>query len=546
MILCYNTSVMFIRVNKQKNKNGTIRQYLQLCRTYRVDQKVRQQTLCNLGRVEKLTEDGSIDTMIEGLAKYSERYFDRIHGQGASSEVYIRWTKEFGPVYLFRKIWDKIGLGRVLRKLMDDGEIASQFDEAIFAMVLNRLMDPNSKHYLFKQWVQTIYDESLSDIQLHHYYRALDFLSENKETIEENLYGQLTDLMSLDVDIVFYDTTSTYFEGEDADEDLADYGYSKDHRGDRKQVVIGLLMTKQGIPIGHQVFPGNTHDTKAFAMVIDDIRKRYPIDKVILVGDRGMVSEKNLNLIKKYGMEYIVGVKLRKSKKAQELLSIRGPYKKINPQLQLKSKVIDDESYILCYNPDAAARDRANREAVVDSLQQKLDKQGPSSLVKNRAYSKFLKVEKASAKIDDVKIAEDQKFDGKYAIRTNASLTDEEAALAYKELWRVEQAFRHLKTGLDLRPMYHRNAKRIRGHIMVCFLAFVMESYLAYCLKQKGYTQSVTEVLHDVHQIKASLVRVNGEEQIVRSELPGDSYVAFEAIGTQPPRRVLKSSNNTK
>ena len=204
---------MYFRVNTQKNKDGSVRKYLLLSRTYRVDGKVRQETLCNLGRLEQLTEGGSVDSLIEGLAKFSERYLDRIHGQGSSNTVTIKWTREFGPVYLFKKIWEKLGLGRLLRKLMDDAEVASRYDEAIFAMVLNRLMDPNSKYAIFRKWVQTVHAEGLSDIQLHHYYRALDFLAERKEQIEGQLYGQLTDLMSLDVDLVFYDTTSTYFEG---------------------------------------------------------------------------------------------------------------------------------------------------------------------------------------------------------------------------------------------------------------------------------------------------------------------------------------------
>ncbi|MDQ0340923.1 hypothetical protein J2S00_003763 [Caldalkalibacillus uzonensis] len=146
-----------------------------------------------------MTEGGSIDSLIEGLAKFSERYIDRIHGQGSSSNISIKWTREFGPVYLFKKIWEKLGLARLLRKLMDDAEVASRYDEAIFAMVLNRLMDPHSKYRLFRKWIQTIHAEDLSDIQLHHYYRALDFLSERNEQIESQLYGQLTDLMSLDV-----------------------------------------------------------------------------------------------------------------------------------------------------------------------------------------------------------------------------------------------------------------------------------------------------------------------------------------------------------
>ncbi|GAX88401.1 IS1634 family transposase [Effusibacillus lacus] len=530
---------MFIRINKQKNKDGSIRQYLQLCQTFRVDQKVRQQTLLTLGRLEDL-QQGSLDTLIEGLAKFSERYAQRIHGQGASS-VAVLWTKEFGPVYLFRKIWEQLGMGRFLRKLLDDVEVAVQYEEAIFAMVLNRLMDPFSKYRIFRQWVQTVYAQGLDEIQLHHYYRALDFLAEYKDLIEQQLYGRLTDLTTLDLDLVFYDTTSTYFEGDETDE-LAQYGYSKDHRGDRKQVVIGLLMTKQGIPIAHQVFPGNLHDTKTFGRVIEDLKKRFSVRKVILVGDRGMVSETNLEQIRTLGMEYVVGVKLRKSQQAQELLSIRGRYKKIRKNLEIKSKEINGETYVLCYNPDAAVRDETSRKVILEKLQSKLDQLGPSGLVKNRAYSKYLTIDKASARIDETKVEEDAKFDGKYAIRTNSSLTPDEAALVYKELWRVEQAFRNLKDNLELRPMYHRRESRIRGHIMVCFLALVMESYLALRLKETGCTMSVKDVLHDVSQMKASLIRVEGQEQIIRTELHGEANAAFVAIGTQAPPRVLTNT----
>jgi transposase len=528
---------MYIRVNKQKNKDGSLRQYLQLCQTFRVEKKVRQQTLFTLGRVEDLLENGSIDTIIEGLAKFSERYAQRIHGQGSSS-ISVLWTKEFGPAYLFRKIWNQLGMGRFLQKLMEDDQVASSYDEAIFAMVLNRLMDPTSKYGLFRQWVQSVYANGLSDIQLHHYYRALDFLVEKKQAIEQQLFGHLTDLLALDVDLVFYDTTSTYFEGDDMD-DIAQFGYSKDNRGDRKQVVIGLLMTRQGIPVAHQVFPGNMHDSKTFGLVIDDLKKRFSIQKVILVGDRGMVSESNLEQIRSLGMSYVVGVKLRKSLCAHELLSVRGRYKKVRANLEIKSKEIQGDTYVLCYNPEAASRDEAARRTVLENLQAKLDKLGPSGLVKNRAYSKFLTIERAAARIDESKVQEDAKFDGKYAIRTNAPLSPEEAALAYKELWRVEQAFRNLKTDLDLRPMYHRTESRIRGHIMICFLALVMESYLALKLRQTGCEKSVKDVLHDVEQMKASLIRVEGQEQIVRTEIHGDANAAFIAIGTQAPPRIL-------
>ena len=270
------------------------------------------------------------------------------------------------------------------------------------------------------------------------------------------------------------------------------------------------------------------------------MKQRFSIQKVILVGDRGMVSEANLEHIRELGMEYVVGVKLRKSKQAQELLSIRGRFQKVRNNLEIKSKEIDGETYVLCYNPDGALRDEASRKAVLDNLQAKLEKLGPSGFVKNRAYSKFLTIEKTAARIDETKVEEDAKFDGKYAIRTNSKLTPQDAAVVYKELWRVEQAFRNLKTDLDMRPMYHRKESRIRGHIMICFLALVMESYLALKLRESGSETGVKDVLHDVSQMKASLIRVDGVEQIVRTELYGEANQAFIAIGSQAPSRILQ------
>lgn len=362
--------------------------------------------------------------------------------------------------------------------------------------------------------------------------------------MEQHLFGQLTDLLNLEVDLVFYDTTSSYFEG-DGPEELAEYGYSKDHRGDRKQVVIGLLMTKQGIPVAHQVFPGNLHDTKTFSLVIQDLKTRFQVDKVILVGDRGMVSETNLEEIRKLDMEYIVGVKLRKSKKAQQLLSIRGRYTQVKKNLEIKSAKIDGDTYVLCYNPDGAERDKITREIVLEKLQKKIAELGPTGLVKNRAYSKFLTIDKAAASIDEEKIKEDARFDGKYAVRSNSSLSAQEIALAYKQLWRVEAAFRDLKQNLDLRPMYHRTEDRVRGHIMICFLALVLESFMRLKLKESGSPSTYSEVMHDLEQLKVSKVLTDGKEIVVRNELTGQAFAAFKAIGTQVPPRILEGGEST-
>jgi len=246
-----------------------------------VGNKTRQRVLVNLGRVDDLQNSGQIDRLIESLKNFSTKEWIR------KEALNVNQTYLWGPVVIFEQLWKELGIERVLRRLLGDTDAVSDYVEAIFAMVLNRLVEPRSKRGVDK-WVNKVYRPEFEQLSLHHYYRGLDYLEKFKEEVEEELFSNVKTLFNLNLDLVFWDTTSTYFQGEGPE--LSLYGRSKDHRSDCKQVVIGVLMTKDGFPVAHQIFPGNTADIDTFTIALEDIRRRFNIDRVIVVADRGMIS----------------------------------------------------------------------------------------------------------------------------------------------------------------------------------------------------------------------------------------------------------------
>lgn len=299
---------MYVRRKVFINKDGTRREYLQIVESYRINGKPRQQVVATLGRVEELLENGKLDRLIEKLAKFSEIQWVKMNLENAE----VSWSKQWGPALIFHHLWEeKLGLGPYLRRMLDRTERTSPFEEAAFAMVLNRLCRPLSKLGLNERWLQSVYHPPFAKLSLHHFYHALDFLAEHKEEIEEFLFRRVRSLFDCELDLVFWDTTSTYFEGSGPGE-LAGYGYSRDRRPDRLQLVIGVLMTREGIPVAHHVFPGNTSDVSTLKAALGDLRRRFNVTRVIIVADKGMVSKELLREISAAGLFYIVGVKMRK------------------------------------------------------------------------------------------------------------------------------------------------------------------------------------------------------------------------------------------
>ena len=499
---------MFLRLKHFKNKDGSTRSYLQLVENIRVGNKTRQKVLVNLGRVDDLQNSGQIDRLIESLRNFSTKEWIR------KEALNVNQTYLWGPVIIFEQLWKELGIERVLKRLLGDTDAVSDYVEAIFAMVLNRLVEPRSKRGV-DRWVSKVYRPEFEQLSLQHYYRGLDYLEKFKEEVEEELFSNVKTLFNLNLDLVFWDTTSTYFQGEGPE--LSMYGRSKDHRSDCKQVMIGVLMTKDGFPVAHQIFPGNTADIDTFRIALEDIRRRFNIDRVIVVADRGMISNGLIEEIDKTGLSYIFGVKMRRSKRVEAVLNQPGDYEEVEENLKVKEVLHEGERYVICFNPFQAERDRIKREEIVKNLTKKL-KQGPKSLVGNRGYRRYLSMQKTDVKIDQEKMASEVKYDGKYVLRTNTKLTNREVAQSYKLLWKVERAFRELKSGLDLRPIYHYTDTRVKGHIMICFLALVMETALCRKLKEIGSTFSYAEILEDLKEIRAVEITAENKRFLARTE----------------------------
>jgi len=531
---------MYVRTKTFKNKDGSTRTYLYLVETVRSTGKVRQEIVANLGRIERLQEKG-LDSVIEGLARYSKKQWlcSRAQDMVLSGSEARSW----GPALVFRRLWEMLGLSESMKKVSASSRITFSADDAAFAMALHRLDDPGSKRELYRHWLGTVYRPAFDELQPHHFYRTLDLLAEHKDKIETALFEKARDLFTIDLDLVLWDTTSTYFEGSGPDE-IASFGMSKDHRPDRVQVMVGVLMTRDGYPVAHEVFPGNTADVNTFKTVLRSVLKRFSVKRCVLVGDRGMISKSTIRELEESGLEYILGLRMRRDKDGDRVLKTRGRYRVVEENLQVKEASFDGKRYIICYNPSEAKRQKQTREDVVEKLKKQI-RTGVKSLVKNRQYRKFLLIEdKESIGINEKAIEREAKYDGKWILKTNTSMTAEEVALAYKSLWQVERAFREMKSSLDLRPVYHWRESRVRGHIMICFLALVLESGLMRALNEssrkataKGKNASMKDLMADLNKLQAMKVTLDGKQYLLRTEFQGEAYEAFKVLGLRPPEK---------
>jgi transposase len=386
------------------------------------------------------------------------------------------------------------------------------------------------------KWLGTVHEPAFGGLRLQHFYRSLGVLWRRKTQIEEALFRRGLDLFNQELDLVFFDTTSTYFEGTSL-QGWAERGKSKDHRPDHLQLVMSVVMRPDGFPICCEVWPGNTADMTTLQPTIAALRQRFRIRKVVFVCDRGMVSAENLATMTAAGYEYIVGVKMRNVLEVRdEVLARAGRYQEVSENLQVKEVWVDDRRYVICFNPDEAKKDAADREQLVVQLREKLKAGNPKALLNNRGYRRFVKVPEHSAAVDEEKIKEDARYDGKYVLRTTTSLPAEEVAQAYKQLTWIERLWRELKDVVEVRPMYHHwERDNVKGHIFVCFLALYLAALLRQKLAAAGLKLPWDEVIRDLSQLRAVTLRVQQDRYLMRSPLKGCAGQVLAAVGVKPP-----------
>lgn len=523
---------MFPRTKIFTNKDGSQRHYLYLVENRKLNGAVKQITVANLGRLDLIQPQ--LGELIEKLTKFTQQ----VQVIDLAQEMKAEWTKEYGPLLIFQKLWEELGLNNWLRRYQEGSKYQFDLATVIFAMVLNRLMEPHSKLGTH-EWAKGVY--GLPEIELNHWYRAIDFLMDHKEKLEQDLFHQLKNLFNQEVDMVLLDTTSIVYWGEaEAAPDLVDYGFSKEKRFDLKQVIVGIIMTKEGLPIGHEIYPGNTNDVTAFEKLLDSVGRRFKLRRVIFVCDRGMVSKKNLRALEQNNYEYIVGVRMRQMEKeeAEKLLNQSG-LKQIKPNLQAKELRSQGKRYIACYNAEQAEKDCEQRTEILARLKEKLKTGGLKSILVHREYSKYLKIVAEKPKLDEEKIKQEKIYDGKYVLLTNSSLAAKDVVLSYKDLWQIEAGFRTLKSELEMGPIYHWTETRIRGHIFICFLALVLRVALKKKLYQLDKNAHYSRVLADLKQMKVVQVTIKKMTYVLRTELQGLAHLAFKVLKLRPPSRIL-------
>ena len=547
---------MFVRTQT----NGS-RTYLLIVDNVRVGGKVKQRVLHRLGRLDELRASGQLDVLIQSLSRFSEKL--ALLGAHAQGDSIVTHSARIGPALIFGRLWQSCSIDRVLSALLADRRFEFSVERAIFLTVLHRLFAPGSDRAAEK-WKDDYAIEGVGDLDLHHLYRAMAWLGEelpkdqqdgatpfaprtNKDLIEEALFARRRDLFS-DLDLVFFDTTSIYFEGEGG-ETLGERGHSKDHRPDLKQMVVGMVLDRNGDPVCSELWPGNTADVKSLVPIVERLKGRFGIGSVCIVADRGMISSETLAEVEKRKWQYILGVRMRSSTEAKAVVARAGRYAEVHPKsddrddpspLKVKEVWVEDaRRYVVCVNEDQATKDRHDREAVVSSLRKALG-HGDKSLVGNKGYRKYLRAGGKQFAVDEDKIQEEARYDGKWVLTTNTDLPTHEVALKYKQLWMVEDVFRSMKSLLDTRPIFHKRDETIRGHVFCSFLALLLRKELQDRLARKEWKLEWADVVRDLDNLNEMKIAINDKSFVFRGQTSGVAGKVFQACGVALPP-VLRS-----
>jgi transposase len=541
---------MFARLKKSGKY-----QYLQIVQNRREGNKTVQRVISTLGRLDRLQAKGEIEAIVRSLSRFSEKVLLVLSGNTSVNAS----ARKIGPVLIFERLWEELGIKKVIASQLSDRKFSFDVERAIFLTVLHRLFVSGSDRSCNK-WQRDYIIAGVADLWLHHLYRAMAFVGSEledqqdktpfaprcmKDRIEEELFHERRDLFT-GLDFVFFDTTSIYFEGEGG-ESIGQRGNSKDHRPDLNQMVVGTVIDNHGKPVCCEMWPGNMTDVKAIIPVVDRIRNRFQVGQFCVIADRGMISAENMRQLEQQKIAYILGTRMRKVNEVKlQVLSHGGRYREIYPEgqlskdpapLKVKEVVIDDRRYIVCINTRQARKDAADRQAIIDSLTDKLQR-NPRALIGNKGYRKYLKITGQQLTIDEGKIAEDARYDGKWVLKTNTDLSTETVALKYKELWMVEQLFRDAKSVVETRPIFHHNDETIRGHVFCSFLALVLRKELQRRLELAGYRFEWSDIKQDLKSLQEIVIEENGKSLAVRSECLGSCGKIFQAVGVALPPTI--------
>lgn len=543
---------MYIRTTT--NQAG--QEYFHLVESYRENGKVRQRTLMSLGRAG----EDLMDDVIHAIGKHKEvlTLID------LAKNISVADTFILGPLLVLERLFEQSGINRVLAKIAGmHPQLGFDLRKLIFTMVASRFVRPGSKLKIFEYWQKRFYPEMLvGDIALHQLYRALSILSDHKEDIELNLFWHDRDLFSEEVDVVLYDLTTLRFESTRLS-GLRQFGYSKERRSDCTQVVLGLLVRPDGVPVGFEVYPGNTFEGKTVADIVKKMRDKFKVRRFIFVGDRGLFSRKNLEALRGPDImsngEFIVGMKLGVFRKRHGEFYDLSRYTKINDGLAFYETDHEGDRCIITWSRARAERDIKAREDVLQKIRKKLQKKQITAkvFVTNKTYQRYVVGlnDNKGFTLNEKAILEDAKQDGFFGVLTNINdMSARDIVAHYKSLWIIEDAFGEIKGSLRARPVFHWSDRNIVGHLTMCFLAYLCEALMTKALREKNLMLdnraikeklieprplTVVEVMRELQEVRAIPVQIKSTTMWVRTDIAGNAQKLFAAIGLKPPSKVL-------
>lgn len=559
---------MYLRTTKRANKDGSVVEYYQLAHNERhpVTRKPVAKVIHNFGRADQLDRQELV-RLCRSIARVcglivtdpledGDASRQNVSHFGLPDDLKIRKTLSLGCPMVIEALWERLGLKKTISDIVRAKGLRIDYERAILAMTANRLCDPESKLGVWDRWLSQVYLPCCNGLKLNHMYEAMDLLYEHAAEIERNVFFQTANLFNLEVDLIFYDTTTASFHIDFEDDgerhpnaSFRKFGHSKEGFWS-PQVVVALAVTREGLPVRSWVLPGNTADVSTVERVRADLRG-WNLGRALFVADSGMNSEDNRSELARACGKYLLACRLANvAQIKRDVLSKRGRYTVFNDNLQAKEVIIGDGErrtrYILCYNPKEAKRQSEHREAVVALLEAELGSHPNSSakaqwaieLLASRRFKRYLRVTKDNQiRIDRMAIREAAKYDGKWVLETNDdTLNLEDAARGYKGLMIIERCFRSLKrTQIKMMPMYHWATRRIEAHVKICVLALLIERVAELCCGQSW------------HRIRRSLDELQVTEffnlnyrVFMRNELANNTRNVFKLLKINPPKQVLE------
>jgi transposase len=534
---------MYLKQVHQKNTDGTRRTYLQFVESVRTEQGPRQNILINLGRIDTKSGKEKIELLAQAIVKIAET----IDVLDIEKDVEGEWARKMGPELVFRKLFQKINLDNILTRTLGE-KVGAEFDakDCLFNLILNRLTDPGSKHKM-TDWQKDQYGVNQYDLQ--HYYRTMDYLHDHQEEIEKELFDHMRKLSSTrqkDVNVALFDTTTIvyYGEGDDEENSILDYGFSKDRRSDLKQVVVGVALTADGIPVTHDAYAGNTNDVSCFERLVTKFHDYHDAKNVTFVTDRGMISNKNLALLESKNYSYVMGFRMRTIKVEERSALLRkANLKEIKENLKYKNVAYNGRRLVVYYNPERAELEAQKRDEIIERIKDRIKTGKLESIIESKDYKRFLKIEGKAPILDQEKVDADAMYDGIFVITTNTERSAAEIIETYRSLWQCEFSFRTLKSELQMGPIYHFKERRIVSHIFICFLALICRVMLTKKIKKIDKAASFGSVMADVRRLYAMKIKIKSSEVVVRTELTEGIKIAIKAPQMSYPKKVLSYQN---